>query len=116
MKTSPLIVAIMAGAMLATGTASARQAPGPQARGKAVAEKLCAPCHATGRSGASAARNAPPLRSLGARYPLESLEEAFAEGIMVTHKGQDMPPFELQPRTISDLIAFLKSVQAKRPR
>lgn len=116
MKTSALIVAILAGAMFAANAASARQARGPQARGKAVAENLCGPCHATGRSGASPLRNAPPLRTLSTRYPLENLEEAFAEGIMVTHKGQDMPPFELQPRTISDLIAYLRSVQVKRRR
>ena len=83
-------------------------------RGQAIAQQQCAACHAIGRTGRSKLRNAPPLRTLAARYPLESLEEAFAEGVMVSHKGQNMPAFELSPQTINDLIAYMKSLSAKR--
>src|SRR5947207_899418 len=44
-------------------------------RGEDLLVRNCASYHAVGRSGDSP-RNAPPFRSLGQRYPIESLEEA----------------------------------------
>ena len=52
---------------------------------------------------------APPFRSFAARWPLESLEEAFAEGIMVGHV---MPEFTFTPEEIGHMIAYLNSVAA----
>ena len=83
-------------------------------RGRIIAERQCAPCHSIERTGKSPLENAPPLRTIAAKYPLENLEEAFAEGIMVTHKGQQMPVFEMAPQTIADVIDFLKSLRPKR--
>lgn len=97
-------------------TLAAQAATRAQLRGKAFAEKNCAVCHATGQRGASKNRNALPLRNLAGRYKLENLEEAFAEGITVNHRTQEMPPFELEPETISDLIAYLKSIGIRKPR
>ena len=49
---------------------------------------------------------APPFRDLHKRYPVESLEEAFAEGISTGHPT--MPQFRFEPDQIGNLIAFLK--------
>ncbi len=74
--------------------------------GLAFVEKSCARCHAIGEHDASPLSIAPPLRDIANRYPLEGLEEAFAEGIVVGHPA--MPEFELEPDEISDLIGYLE--------
>jgi hypothetical protein len=42
-------------------------------------------------------------------YPIESLAEAFAEGIIVGHV--DMPEVKFRPEEIDAVIAYLKYVQ-----
>ena len=87
-------------------------APGSaEARGQALAEANCSTCHAIGPSGASPYAPAPPFRTLNAKYDVEGLAEAFAEGIDVGHRGaREMPEFQLTPDQIDDLIAYLKSL------
>lgn len=82
-----------------------------EARGRALAEANCSTCHAIGPHGASPYAPAPPFRTLNAKYDVEGLAEAFAEGIEVGHRGaREMPQFELTPDQIDDLIAYLKSL------
>lgn len=83
------------------------------ARGHAIAEHKCARCHAIGPTGLSRNPKSPPFRTLSRRYPLEGLEEALAEGIIVGHQGLEMPHFRLSPPQIDAFIAYLKSVQEK---
>lgn len=83
-------------------------------RGRRIAEANCGRCHAVGRTGASPNPKSPPFRNVGKKYPLADLEEALAEGIVVGHKGGEMPRFELSPQQIDALLAYLKSVQRKR--
>lgn len=81
--------------------------------GRAIAERNCARCHAIGKTGLSRNPKSPPFRTLSQRYPLEGLEEALAEGIIVGHQGLEMPHFRLSPPQIDAFIAYLKSVQEK---
>ena len=69
----------------------------------------CARCHAIDRVSPSPLAIAPPFRELHKRYPVESLQEAFAEGIQTGH--QNMPEFRLEPDQIGDVIAFLKTLE-----
>ena len=78
-------------------------------RGREVAQDACAPCHAIGLAGASPKTEAPLFRELGRKYPVESLEEALAEGVLVGHPG--MPQVKMVERDIGPFIAYLKSVQ-----
>jgi cytochrome c len=78
-------------------------------RGRAYARSHCARCHAIDENSASPVAIAPPFRVLHERYPVESLEEALAEGIVTGHAA--MPEFRLEPDQISDFIAFLKSLE-----
>lgn len=52
---------------------------------------------------------APPFRELHKRYPVENLEEAFAEGISTGHPT--MPEFRFAPDQIANLVAVLKSLE-----
>ena len=77
--------------------------------GLAIAQTHCAGCHSIDTVGPSPLSIAPPLRDLHKLYPVESLQEAFAEGIATGHP--DMPQFRFEPDDIESLIAFLKSLE-----
>lgn len=80
----------------------------PVARGRAIAEAKCAGCHAVGTKGSSPMAEAPPLREIPRRYPVEHLAEAFAEGIIVGHPA--MPQFRFEPPEIDALLSYLQSL------
>lgn len=88
------------------------QAADRAAEGRALVERNCARCHAIGRMDESPNDEAPPFRRLHERYPIESLAEAFAEGIVVGHK--DMPAFEFSPQEIDALVAYINSLGERR--
>lgn len=79
------------------------------ARGADAARTRCESCHAVGRDDASPNPAAPPLREIRGRYPVEALEEAFAEGVVVGH-DTPMPSFVLTPEDIADLTAYLREL------
>lgn len=81
------------------------------ATGREIAEIHCAACHAVGRRDESAEAGAPAFRDLSKRYPLESLEEPLAEGIVTAH--DDMPEFALEPGDIDAFLGYLTSIQTK---
>ena len=78
-------------------------------RGETIVQMYCTQCHAVGKTGSSPLSDAPPFRDLHRRYPVEHLEEAFAEGITTGHP--EMPRFQFEPDQIDDLIAYLKSLE-----
>jgi len=78
-------------------------------RGEELLVKNCAACHAVGLNGESPNKLAPPFRSLGQRYPIESLEEALGEGIMSGHP--DMPEFKFDAKDVGAIVSYLKSIQ-----
>lgn len=86
------------------------QSPSPQAqRGLTFVLANCARCHAIGKVGESPLSVAPPFRTLHSRYPVESLQESLAEGIVTGHPT--MPEFRLDPGQIRDVIAYLKTLE-----
>ena len=107
MKLSIFILAVAGLSLLGTVSLRAGGAPDIEAS-QSLAEVLCARCHATGVIGKSPLDPAPPFRTLSSRWPLDNLEEALAEGIVVGHKG--MPAFVLTPEQISDFIGYLRTL------
>ena len=78
------------------------------AEGKALVELNCARCHAVDRTSESSHSDAPPFRTLSQRYPIDALEEAFAEGISTGHP--DMPEFVATPEQIQAILAYISSL------
>jgi len=78
-------------------------------RGKTFALNNCARCHSIDRVTRSPLKIAPPFRTLHLRYPVETLAEAFAEGIYTGHPT--MPMFALDPDQINDLLSYLKTLE-----
>ena len=84
-------------------------ADGDILKGRAFAEKNCGKCHALGIEGESPLEKAPAFRTFGEKWPVESLAESLAEGIVTGHA--DMPEFVLSPDEIGDFLAYLRSLQ-----
>lgn len=106
MKVIPLALSALA----LSGLAAQAQALSPSAqRGQNFVRTNCSRCHAIDRVSPSPLRAAPPLRELHKRYPVETLAEAFAEGIVTGHPS--MPEFRLEVDQIADLLAFLKTLE-----
>lgn len=81
------------------------------AAGLEIAQIHCAACHAVSKTDESAQEGAPRFRDLSQKYPIESLEEALAEGIATAHDG--MPEFAFEPDDIDAFLGYLSSIQAK---
>lgn len=78
-------------------------------QGRRLAMLYCARCHAIDKVSSSPLKIAPPFRTLHERYPVENLQEALAEGIVVGHPA--MPQFSFEPDQVNDFLAFLKSLE-----
>jgi len=93
---------------LAWTDASHAQSPAAQ-RGQTFVRVNCSRCHSIDKVSPSPLRIAPPFRTLHLKYPVETLEEALAEGIVTGHAA--MPEFRLDPGQVGDVIAFLKTLE-----
>lgn len=84
---------------------------GDAARGQDLAMRLCSGCHALPPATESPVPKAPEFADLAGRWPVESLAEALAEGIVVGHGDHvQMPEFSLDPEEIDDILAYLKTL------
>jgi len=82
-------------------------------KGEALAQQQCSQCHATGATGESPHKEAPPFRTFASKWPLENLEESLAEGIVTGHA--DMPAITLEPDEITVLIEHLHTISPPDP-
>jgi cytochrome c len=109
-STAKLIGAMIAAALLALQLSGLMPASAANvAQGRRLASLYCAKCHAIDKVSPSPLTIAPPFRTLHERYPVETLQEALAEGIVVGHPT--MPQFRFEPDQIGDFLAFLKTLE-----
>ncbi len=80
------------------------------AHGRRLAQENCSPCHAVGLFGESPMPPAPAFRELSQRYPIDTLWEAMAEGIVTGHP--EMPEFIWPPGEIDDILSYIASIQS----
>lgn len=104
-----VLAAVVAILCLPSMHAPALGASPAEMRGQFFARTNCARCHSIDKVTASPLKLAPPFRELHKRYPIESLAEAFAEGISTGHPT--MPEFQLDADQINDLLSFMQSLQ-----
>lgn len=100
-----LIAALFA---LAALTATAR-AEDPVARGHALAQEFCAPCHAIGRHDRSPHSDAPLLRNIGRSYDLDEFARVLSGGLLSDHP--DMPQFRFHFPDARALRDYLRTIQ-----
>jgi cytochrome c len=87
---------------------AAAQSPAAQ-RGLTFVLANCAQCHSTDTVSESPLKIAPPFRDLHLKYPIESLQRPLSEGIIAKHPT--MPQFRLDADQVTDVIAFMKSLE-----
>jgi cytochrome c len=78
-------------------------------QGKRLARLYCAKCHSIDKVSPSPLSIAPPFRTLHKRYPIDTLQESLAEGILTGHPS--MPEFRFDGDQIDDLLSFLKTLE-----
>lgn len=83
----------------------------PRAHGRRILQANCAKCHAIGLDDENKHPQALEFRYLSKYYPIDALQEAFAEGIETGHP--DMPVFQMTQLQIADVLVYLQSIQAQ---
>jgi mono/diheme cytochrome c family protein len=105
-----VFVALLVGARAARLPADVTDA----AAGKALLEAHCVKCHSIAATGESPLPKAPPLRQVYLKYPIEQLEEGFAEGMGSRHR--DMPQIQFSPDQVEAILTYLGSITGVDPR
>jgi cytochrome c len=109
-STSKIFFIAIAASILSSSLAKSEETLSPAAqRGLVFVRTHCAKCHSIDHISRSPLPMAPPFRTLHERYPVESLQESLAEGIVTGHPS--MPEFQLDPGQVGDVIAYLKSLE-----
>jgi mono/diheme cytochrome c family protein len=79
-------------------------------RGRALAERMCAECHAIAEGGPSPHVGAPAFRALDRRLDLDAFMDRLREGLTVGHP--DMPTFRFTREDARAFVLYLRSIQA----
>ena len=88
-------------------------APTDASQGKALLEKNCGRCHSLEATGTSPLPQAPPLREVYLKYPIDQLEEGFAEGMGSRHR--DMPQIQFSEDQVAAILNYLGSITGVDP-
>ncbi len=102
------VVGSFLGVLIAGGSGDLSHASNPE-QGKRLALTHCARCHSIDKVSPSPLKIAPPFRTLHERYPVDTLQEALAEGIVTRHPS--MPEFRFDGDQVGDFIAYLKTLE-----
>jgi cytochrome c len=109
-RVSAILAAFVAFSALSAQSVKSEEALSPpEQRGLVFVRTHCSHCHSIDKVSPSPLKVAPPFRTLHERYPVESLQESLAEGIVTGHPS--MPEFQLDPGQVTDVIAYLKSLE-----
>lgn len=82
---------------------------GDPANGRALAQNLCAGCHAIDAGSASPNADAPPLRTVLAGYPPDRLAADLDSARHIAFL--QMPQFHLGEHGGADLVAYIQSIE-----
>jgi mono/diheme cytochrome c family protein len=82
--------------------------------GKDMLQKMCARCHAIGKTGASSNKLAPPFRSFSEDKLYDSsFRERLQNGLISIHPF--MPTFRFNRENAEEVLNYMKSIQ-ERPK
>jgi mono/diheme cytochrome c family protein len=84
-----------------------------QRQGKEILEKLCARCHAVGRTGSSPNKRAPPFRSFSETKLYDSdFKQRLETGLISIHPF--MPTFRFSTEEAGEVLSYMRSIQERR--
>jgi mono/diheme cytochrome c family protein len=104
--------ALMA-ALIFGWSATCSAAPPSQlaSRGKTLLQKNCSRCHAVGAVGKSPLRQAPPMRTIYARFAPRELQAELREGMVSRHRA--MPQIDFSDEDVDAILAYLYALAIK---
>jgi len=109
----PLRISLSCLVLLELG-ASVAWAPDSAANeGKTILEANCGRCHSLEATGASPLPQAPPLGEVYLKYPIDQLEQGFAEGMGSKHR--DMPQIQFSDDQVAAILSYLGSITGVDP-
>jgi cytochrome c len=109
MRTIAYAVALWAGISAVSAQEPSGKLSGLERQGHALADRLCAQCHAVGRGGLSPHAGAPPFHRLGDRVDLDTFQDQLRGHFSSGHP--DMPTFHFARNDARALTAYLRSIQ-----
>jgi cytochrome c len=109
MRTITFAIVVCAGVSAASAQEPSEKLTGLARQGRALADRLCAQCHAVGRGGLSPHGGAPPFRRLGDRVDLDTFQNQLRGHFSSGHP--DMPTFHFTRNDARALTAYLRSIQ-----
>ena len=114
MRVSPNVMLVFWLSLLVSGaTGNAASPAGNESNGRMLLQKNCSRCHSIDPTGQSPLEQAPPLREIYLRYPVEQLEYGFAEGMGSKH--QEMPQIQFSSEQVSAILDYLGSITGVAP-
>ena len=99
---------IASGLALLLWTAAA-QAQDPVKQGRTILKDFCASCHSIKVRGDSPDKTAPPLRTLGRSFEMDTFARDLSRGILSGHPG--MAEFKLSEDDARAVSAYLRTIQ-----
>jgi len=103
-----------AGEARTASTYGAEDDPGLAASGRQIVVQECASCHAIDQESMSPRPEAPPMKTLLARYDPDMLANDLIEGVRVGH--DDMPRFDFNIIAADAVVAYLREIEAEAKR
>jgi mono/diheme cytochrome c family protein len=99
--------------LVSGANATAANSPTSEIDGRMLLQKNCSRCHSIDATGQSPLEQAPPLREIYLKYPIEQLEYGFAEGMGSKHR--EMPQIQFSSEQVSAILNYLGSVTGVAP-
>ena len=100
----PILIASLLVGLLVTAT-SATTTKERRIKGKALLEEKCGRCHAVGATGESPLHEAPPMRTIYARFSPRELQAELRQGMVSRHRA--MPQIEFSDEETDAILAYL---------
>ena len=113
MRPRSLRYALCCLALLSLRASGAIAANTGSTEGKAMLEQNCGRCHSLEATGASPLPQAPPLGEVYLKYPIDQLEQGFAEGMGSKHR--DMPQIQFSADQVAAILNYLGDVTGVDP-
>ena len=108
-ETRLLIVSLL---VCLSATANAATSSELRSRGKALLQEKCGRCHAIGAVGTSPLKEAPPMRSIYARFAPRELQAELREGMVSRHR--EMPQIDFSDEDVDAIMAYLYALAARK--
>ncbi len=106
----PLLIAGLLVCSSAAGSAATSSQL--RAKGKALLEEKCGRCHAVGAVGQSPLKEAPPMRTIYARFSPRELQAELREGMVSRHRA--MPQIDFSDEDTDAILAYLYALAVKK--